>query len=213
MRKAPQGGQNDPQEGARDASGAAQETPGAPQERPQRRQERPKRRQEHPRRDPGALLGATFGARWRPEASGGSPGGFQEPFWEDLRGFWKGFRIIFDPSPRLPLDLLRFSSSLSVPTAKHKNAMKKRDTKHSKAKQSSRAEAHQDTRLKEELVKPSGLREHPPAHLYARTQLRQTADEHSQQLAPPPSNASSGDAACIFSVFRVALSVPVLTQV
>ena len=109
------------------------------------------------------------------------------------------------------MDLLRFSSSLSVPTAKHKNAMKKRDTKHSKAKQSSRAEAHQDTRLKEELLKPSGLREHPPAHLYARTQLRQTADEHSQQLAPPPSNASSGDAACIFSV--VAHSVPVLPQV
>ena len=66
------------------------------------------------------------------------------------------------------MHLLRFSSSLSVPTAKHKNAMKKRDTKHSKAKQSSRAEAHQDTRLKEELLKPSGLREHPPAHLYAR---------------------------------------------
>ena len=173
--------------------------------------ERPKRRKEHPRRDPGALLGATFGARWRPEASGGSPGGFQESFWEDFERILEGFSNHFGPPPRLPLDLLRFSSSLSVPTAKHKNAMKKRDTKHSKAKQSSRAEAHQDTRLKEELVKPSGLREHPPAHLYARTQLRQTADEHSQQLAPPPSNASSGDVACIFSV--VALSVPVLTQV
>ena len=195
LQKAPQGGQNDP----RRVPGTPPEQPKRRQERPQRRQERPKRRQEHHLR--------------RRIAPRGSPGGFQEPFWEDFEMILEGFSRHFSPPSRLPLDLLRFSSSLSVPTAKHKNAMKKRDTKHSKAKQSSRAEAHQDTRLKEELLKPSGLREHPPAHLYARTQLRQTADEHSQQLAPPPFNASSGHAACIFSVFRVALSVPVLTQV
>ena len=198
--------------------------PGTPPERPKRRQEHPRRAPRGAKSDPrGArnTLGGTPERSWEPPSA---PDGAQRPpeapreasrshFGRILRGFWKGFRVIFDPPPRLPLDLLRFSSSLSVPTAKHKNAMKKRDTKHSKAKQSSRAEAHQDTRLKEELLKPSGLRDHPPAHLYARTQLRRTADEHSQQLAPPPSNASSGDAACIFSVFRVALSVPVLTQV
>ena len=42
--------------------------------------------------------------------------------------------------PRLPLDLLRFSSSLSVPTAKHKNAMKKtrHEAQQGKAEQQSR---------------------------------------------------------------------------
>ena len=141
MQKAPQGGQNDPQEGARDASGAAQETPGAPQERPQRRQERPKRRQEHPRRDPGALLGATFGARWRPEASGGSPGGFQEPFWEDLERILKGFSRHFSPPPEAsfgPFAVL-FFAFCTHSKAQERNEKTRHEAQQGKAEQQSRS--------------------------------------------------------------------------
>ena len=78
--------------------------PGTPPEQPKRRQERqerPKRRQEHPRRDPGALVGAKFGARWRPESSGGLREAIWLKFWS-LRERCSSLFPISDCFPEAP---------------------------------------------------------------------------------------------------------------
>ena len=111
--------------------------PGTPPERPKRRQEHPRSAPRGAKSDPrGArnTLGGTPERSWEPPSA---PDGAREG---SRSQFWKGFRVILtSPSPGLPLDLLRFSSSLSVPTAKHKNAMKKNETR-STARQSRAAE-------------------------------------------------------------------------
>ena len=193
--------------------------PGTPLERPKRRQEHPQRRQERPKRRQ-EHLGGTPERSWEPPSA---PDGAQRPpeapreasrshFGKILSGFWQGFRIIFDPPPRLPLDLLQFSSSLSVPTAKHNNAMNKtrHEAQQGKAEQQSRSAPRHTPKRRASQAKRLA-RTSSSASVRTNTATANSGRTLPQQLPPPPSNASSGDAACIFSVF--ALSVPVLTQV
>ena len=72
--------------------------PGMPPERPKRRQEHPRSAPRGAKSDPRGARNTSEGPRSAPGshlrrqmAPGGSPGGFQEPFWKDVERIVEGF--------------------------------------------------------------------------------------------------------------------------
>ena len=125
--------------------------PGTPPERPNRRQEHPRSAPRGAKSDPrGArnTLGGTPERSWEPPSA---PDGAQRPpeapreasrshFGRFLKGFWKGFQVIFDP-PRAsfgPLAVL-FFAFCTHSKAQERNEKTRHEAQQGKAEQQSRS--------------------------------------------------------------------------